>query len=205
MNFFPSDFLVKESLPALKKGAWNGFGVDFEFFCRSGKGEKILFFCVIIPQNANCRKNWFFPWFQPLNFHFAFWRLNNSRSFFPQNFRNGIWRNSKFQCEICLGRGFDVCSAGNKVCFLNCDDSFPVKGKYAVMFSDFPIYELLRDTKFFRHFSFRLERPCNNHFGKGFQKPHFAGGKKNNHKMNFLKKMNLPKDFFPNQNGFGGF
>ena len=36
------------------------------------------------------------------------------------------------------------------------------------MVSDFPIYELLGNAKFFRHFGFRLERPCNNHFGKGF-------------------------------------
>ena len=125
-EFFPIRLSGERISPSLERNR-DGFGVDFEFFCRGCKGKKILFFCVVIPQNANCRKNWFLPRFQPLDFHFSFWRLNNPRSFFPQNFCNGIWRNSEFQCKISFGQGFDVCSAGNKVCFLNCDYLFSIK------------------------------------------------------------------------------
>ena len=109
VNFFPSDFLVKESLPALRAFGMV-FWVDFEFFRCISKRNKILFFCVIIPQNANCWESWFFPWDKLLKFYFSVWCLNKPRGVFAKDFVNDFLRNSeKFPNILLIGECFCSC------------------------------------------------------------------------------------------------
>ena len=164
-KFFPIRFSRERISPSFES-TWDGFGVDFEFSCGISKRNKILFFRVIIPQNADCRKAWFFPWFEFLNFHFPLRRLNEPRTVFAEDFFNSFLRNSKpLRKLFFVGTAF---STPDKFFFPVRNHVLPVKTKTKFALLDLSIYVLLANSKFSRHFSLRLERPCNNHMRKRF-------------------------------------
>ena len=156
--------------------------MNFEFFRRSGKRNKILFFRVIIPQNADCRERWFFPWFEFLNFYFPLGCLNEPRTVFAKNFVNSFLRNPEPHGKLFfVGTAF---STSNKFFFPVRNHVLPVKTKTKFALLDLSIYKLLGKAKFSRHFSLRLERPCNNNMRKTILTPTFYRWQKKRQKFN---------------------